>query len=140
MRVKHLAGIVLILTHAHSGMDVDERAERDDSLLLLSAQRPCCLLITRASRLFRPNRRPKSPLISFILLSKVQGILSQITGINRLFHVPFKSMESHQANGALRLAGQAVSTAAPGAGEHCSSWLYSNHIRIKPVTSAVFVL
>lgn len=63
MRVKRLAGIVLILTHAHSGMDVDERAERDDSLLLLSAQRPCCLLIIRTSRLFRPNRRPKSPVI-----------------------------------------------------------------------------
>lgn len=52
-------------------------------------------------------------------MSKVQGILSEITGINRLFYVPFKSMESHQANGTLRLAEQAVSSAAPAAGKHC---------------------
>lgn len=122
MRVKRLAGIVLILTHAHSGMDVDERAERDDSLLLLSARRPCCLLIISTSRLFHPNRRPKSPvmlLISFISIPKVQGILSQITGIKRLFYVPFESMESHQANGTLRLAEQAVGAASPAAGKHC---------------------
>lgn len=50
-------------SHMHAAGWTSMRAERDDSLLLLSAQRPCCLLITRTSRLFRPNRRPKSPVI-----------------------------------------------------------------------------
>lgn len=38
MRVKHLVWIILMLTHARSGMDVYERAERGDSSLLLLAQ------------------------------------------------------------------------------------------------------